>query len=105
MPRPPTRRRRRGLVGAGLLRQFRVALDLPARRLHLTPPPLMIGFGRGTKALAWRFGGSDHVLGRASMKSTILFAAAAVAALSLGRLPEEGHRAATRPIRAPPTPR
>jgi hypothetical protein len=31
-----------GLIGAGLLRQFRVALDLPGGRLDLTPPPITI---------------------------------------------------------------
>ena len=31
-----------GLIGTGLLRQFRVALDLPGRRLHLTPPPVIV---------------------------------------------------------------
>ncbi|WP_293679075.1 aspartyl protease family protein [uncultured Phenylobacterium sp.] len=31
-----------GLIGAGLLQPFRVALDLPARRLHLTPPAITI---------------------------------------------------------------
>jgi predicted aspartyl protease len=31
-----------GLIGSGLLRPFRVALDLPGRRLHLTRPPITI---------------------------------------------------------------
>jgi predicted aspartyl protease len=31
-----------GLVGTGLLRQFRLALDLANRRLYLIPPPLMV---------------------------------------------------------------
>lgn len=31
-----------GLIGAGLLRPFRAALDLPGRRLWLTPAPLLV---------------------------------------------------------------
>ena len=31
-----------GLIGSGLMRQFRVTLDLSARRLWLTPPPITI---------------------------------------------------------------
>ena len=31
-----------GLIGTGLLRQFRVRLDLAGRRLTLTPPPVMV---------------------------------------------------------------
>lgn len=31
-----------GLIGMGLLNPFRVSLNLPARRLDLTPPPLLV---------------------------------------------------------------
>lgn len=31
-----------GLIGMGLLHPFRVSLNLPARRLDLTPPPLLV---------------------------------------------------------------